>query len=570
MKPIIDFLEHRLGLLSDFESLANNPVRGGVRLRHVFAPVMLYLVIQEIVLGLALAVYYSPSATDAWASTAYIQDQVTMGWFVRGLHYHSASALVIVAGLWLAVTAFTRAFRQPRELTWVAILLLVLLCLAAGLTGNPLPWDLQGYWGIQVELGIAEQTPGGAIIRRLIQGGSEAGNLTILRLYVIHAFLLPVGFLLLLGLVIKQLALHGPPPPHDMSEREADRSAVPYFPAQAFLDVLVMVAVMVVLVGLTVVTHGAELFGPADPTQNYQARPEWYFMFLYKLRMYFEGPMEPVATVVIPGAAGVFLLSLPLLDRFGGKSGRMAVTGGVGFLLTAVVVLTVVAIRADQHDEEFQKATEAAHKSARLARTYAKLGVVPLGGPAVFFNDPQYKVRQLYKEQCQNCHMANGEGGEEAPDLTDYSSRAWLKELIRDPNAPRFFGKTDHKGDMEAYPEKDLPNEQLDAVVEYLASLMGDPDASLDPNGVAKGKTLWEDELDCNSCHEVKPGVEGSAPNLFEHGSKNWVARVIRDSSKPDLFGTSGKMPKFEGKLSDQEIDDLASFVVGQRALKAE
>src|SRR5690606_29379130 len=162
---------------------------------------MLYLFLQQAVLGIALATYYSPSATDAWASTAYIQDQVTLGWFVRGLHYHGTSVMVVLGAVWLTTLALTRAYRRPLELRWVAVVALAGLTLAFGLTGNPLPWDQAGYWGIQVELGIAEETPGGTMIRTLIQGGSEAGNLTVLRLYAIHVFVLPLAFLALLFVV---------------------------------------------------------------------------------------------------------------------------------------------------------------------------------------------------------------------------------------------------------------------------------------------------------------------------------------------------------------------------------
>src|SRR5690606_35999974 len=104
--------------------------------------------------------------------------------------------------------------------------------LVFGLTGNPLPWDQAGYWGILVELGVIEQTPGGGIIRTLIQGGSDAGNLTILRLYVIHVFVLPIVFVALMAVVFKQRRLHGDAAP----ERPLPSTA--YFPSQMFLDVV--------------------------------------------------------------------------------------------------------------------------------------------------------------------------------------------------------------------------------------------------------------------------------------------------------------------------------------------
>jgi len=36
--------------------------------------------VNQIVTGVLLAMYYSPSVPTAWASVAYVQDQVTLGW----------------------------------------------------------------------------------------------------------------------------------------------------------------------------------------------------------------------------------------------------------------------------------------------------------------------------------------------------------------------------------------------------------------------------------------------------------------------------------------------------------
>ena len=45
------------------------------------------------------------------------------------------------------------------------------------------------------------------------------------------------------------------------------------------------------------------------------ARPEWYAMPLYQLRKYFEGPLELLATLVIPGVVAGLVVALPFLDR---------------------------------------------------------------------------------------------------------------------------------------------------------------------------------------------------------------------------------------------------------------
>lgn len=562
---LLDWLEERTALPGLWRRFADHPVPGGPRLRYVLPAVLVYLFIQQGVLGVLLASHYSPSASDAWASTAYLNDQVASGWFIRGLHHYGTSALLLVAVAYLVQLALTGEYKRPREMVWISTLGLLVVTMALGVTGNILPWDEQGYWAAQVELGIMEQTPGGEALRTVVQGGGEAGNLTLTRLFTVHAFVLPlVGAALLAGIVVLGRRSQA------AEAAQEPARAQPFASGQLLIDVIAMALVGGTLVGITVSSHGSELFGPADPTSGFQARPEWYFLFLYKLRMFFEGPMEPVATMVIPGAAAVFLVAAPFVDAMAGKMGRFGVLGVLGLMMAGVVGLTALSISSDAANESYQKSLTLAHKEAERARGFAKEGVLPEGGPAVFRNDPEYKVRALYKEHCQNCHELDGFGGEEAPSLTDYSSRAWLAALVRDPNQTRFFGGTKHS-DMDAYPETSddedvtaIPAEQLDALVEFLWQLQGEAD--VDATLAATGKTLWEDELDCNNCHEIEAGVDGGGPNLLGHGSKAWVARVIRDSSQADLFGEEAQMPKFgDDKLDEDQLQELAAFIVGQR-----
>ena len=58
--------------------------------------------------------------------------------------------------------------------------------------------------------------------------------------------------------------------------------------------------------------RGANLDAPADPQEQYPARPEWYFLFLFQLLKYFEGDLILVGTMVIPNGVGVILFLLPL------------------------------------------------------------------------------------------------------------------------------------------------------------------------------------------------------------------------------------------------------------------
>lgn len=566
MKALIDWLDERAGVRALWAEFANERIPGGASPRYVFGSVLVFLFLQQVVLGILLATYYSPSATDAWASTAYLNDQVTAGWFLRGLHHHGSSAMVVLTGLHFLQTSLAGAYKKPRELNWLTGLAMGGLVLAFALTGYLLPWDQKGYWATQVATGIMGSVPGGEPQRVLLQGGAEYGNLTITRFYALHVFVLPIGLAGLLAVHLTLFRRHGVTAP-ELPQAELDAKAQRFFPSQLLWDMLAMAVTSVVLVLLTYATHGAELFAPAQPASNFVARPEWYFLPLFQLLKYFEGPLQIIGTVIIPGGLAAFLALLPWIDRAASRkaSERMPIVGALALLMTGIATLTTLAIVEDKNNEKFQKGLVAAHAEADRARSLAKKGVLPEGGEAVFFNDPVYQTRLLFKEHCQTCHTLGAEGGEEAPNLSGYKNREWLTSLIRNAQDKRFFGGTKKHRDMKAYPESELPDDQLKALVEYLTSLIGEEGGAVDAALAKKGQEIFDGDIDCNNCHVTKPGEKGDAPNFAGHGSRAWIERVIRDSSAPDLFGGAAEMPKFGTKLTDAQIRQLADLIASQR-----
>jgi len=563
---LLSWLDDRTGIKAGLRLLLDEDVPGGARLRYVFGSVLVFLFMQQVVLGILLAFYYSPSATDAWASTAYLNDQVASGWFLRGLHHHGSSAMVVVVVLHLLQVVWAGAYRAPREINWWTGLAMGGLVLAFALTGYLLPWDQKGYWATQVATGIMGSVPGGEPMQHFVQGGPEYGNFTLTRFFALHVFVLPLALAGLLGLHLILFRKHGVTPPADLSEQELERTRQPFWPNQLFLDVAAMALCGAVLVGLTVQTHGAELFAPADPASNFVARPEWYFLFLFQLLKYFQGPLQIIATVLLPGAAAIYLFALPFLDRARTRSARARwpVLTGVGLMMAGVTALTALAIVEDGKNESFQHGLEQAHAESVRARALAREGVPPAGGIAVFDNDPEQKTRNLFKEHCATCHTIEGKGGEEAPSFDDYGSRAWLSALIRAPGDKRFYGGTKAHKTMEPLAPDALGDDDLAATVEFVLSLRGEGehDAAL----AARGKELWDKKLECSNCHEIEPGKDATGPNLAGRGTAAWIARVIRDSSAKDLYGDTAEMPKFGGKLQDAEIDALAAFIARRGA----
>ena len=565
LAKIIDWLDERAAIKKLWHEAANEEVPGGARARYVFGSVLMFLFMQQVVLGILLASYYSPSATDAWASTAYLNDRVTAGWFLRGLHHHGSSAMVIVTVLHFLQVTLAGAYRKPRELNWLTGLIMGALVLGFALTGYLLPWDQKGYWATQVATSIMGSMPGGDAQQRLLQGGSQYGNLTITRFFALHVFVLPLSLAGLLGAHLALFRKHGVTPPV-MPQAELDRKSVMFWPTQLFIDLVAMAITSAVLVIVTFNTHGSELFAPAQPASNFVARPEWYFLFLFQLLKYFHGPSQIIATAIIPGAAATFLIMLPWIDKAQSRAwkDRLPVLAGVGLLLVGVNVLTALAKQEDSHNEKYQAGLIVAEKEAEYARTLARKGVLPQGGDAVFENDPQAAALKVFKENCSSCHAIDGVGGSEAPDFGDYNTREWLTNFIRDPESKRFFGGTKHDDEMGAYPVDKVDDTQMATLVEYVLSLSGAPPKDLDAGMAAKGAKVYDEVLDCKDCHEIEPGKGGTGPNLKGRGSAEWLASFIGDPSQPTLFGGNSKMPKFKEKLNAEQVKSLAALIHSQ------
>ena len=207
------------------------------------------------------------------------------------------------------------AYKRPRELTWMVGVLLLFCTLGLAFTGYLLPWDQKAYWATKVGLGIAGTVPGvGDGLRTLLQGGDQIGNLTLTRFFTIHGFILPG---LIIGLVVVHLYLfrrHGVTPPWWRTAAQLKADEEPFWPKQVLKDGVFALLFLIGL-GLWAYFRPAPLEAQADPSKLYEARPEWYFMFLFQLLSYFKGPYEVVGTFVLPALFFLILFFWPFLDR---------------------------------------------------------------------------------------------------------------------------------------------------------------------------------------------------------------------------------------------------------------
>ncbi|HUQ00981.1 MAG TPA: cytochrome b N-terminal domain-containing protein [Kofleriaceae bacterium] len=564
MKRIGDWLDERTGHRRATHLALEEPVLGGASFVYVMGSVLLFLLILQATTGALLAFYYSPSATDAWGSVAYIEDEVTLGWFVRGLHHYGASAMVVAAGLHMLQVVLYGAYKKPREVTWWIGVMLLGLILAFALTGYLLPWDQTGYWATKVATGIAGETPvAGHDVQAALQGGNEYGNLTLTRFFALHVFILPAITFGLVGLHVLLFRKHGATPRWGRSDDDLRRTAQPFWPDQLFRDLAAMALAFVALVAWTVHTGGAGLDAPADPSSNFDARPEWYFRPLFQMLKYFSGPLETVVALGAPVLVGGVLFALPILDRGADRSPRrrilaLALVLG-GFAVTGA--LTMISFNADAADKALTEREAVSEKLAVKARRLAREhGVPAAGGTAVYTTTPFYRARVLWTEHCGGCHQGKERKG---PLIgPGYNSRAWIRGMLTTPSGDEYFGRTKIGKSEEAMPAAEVEGADLDALVElvYAESGASDVDAKL----VARGGELFT-EQPCGDCHERTGDASSSGPNLAGRGTVQHLTTFIGDTGQARFFGEKHEMPRFADDLGPEDRERLADYVVWLR-----
>jgi ubiquinol-cytochrome c reductase cytochrome b subunit len=535
---------------------------GGASFAYVFGVVLVFLLLVEAVSGIALAAFYAPSSADAWGSVAYLQDQARMGWVLRGIHFHGASAIVIVAGLHLVQTALYGAYKKPRELVWWLGLLLLVLTLAWAVTGYVLRWDQAGFWANKVEVGIAAATPVlGGVIKKLALGGNDYGNLTLTRFYALHVMILPaIVAAVTCGHVMLARKLGATP----FGERAQEPG--PRWPDQTLRNVIAIAIVFTILLAYVIASHGVGLAAPADPSQAYDARPLWYFRWLFELRE-LAGRAEKIVALATPAIVGGALVALPLADRAATRDPkrRLPYLGGLAGLLALIGGLTIASLVADAKDDELVKRSARAEQRATLARKLARDNGVPTSGAAdIFLASPFGRARALFASKCKNCHDAQSKDRKGPIIAPGHGSRAWLKAFIRHPGADENWGRTKlatKDGAMKSFAQ--MPPADLDDVVELIYAESGASDlvAAKREHGASVFETA------CSDCHAREDGQPGSsAPGLASVGSRAYYLSFISNPKSALHMGhDNSQMPRFDRELALADRDALAEYLVWLR-----
>ena len=203
--PISTNLDKSLVIFNSL-TLHIHPVK--VRLRAIkfsytfyLGMISFFLFVLLIVTGILLMLYYQPAIPHAYNNMKDLEFVVSNGSFLRNMHRWSAHLMVITVFLHMLRVFYKGAYKPPREFNWIIGIVLLIITLLLSYTGYLLPYDQLSYWAVTVGTNIVQYIPiTGEKIRFLLLGGSEIGEYTLVRFYVLHCIILPLFIVLLIAL----------------------------------------------------------------------------------------------------------------------------------------------------------------------------------------------------------------------------------------------------------------------------------------------------------------------------------------------------------------------------------
>lgn len=210
-----DWVDERTSLSGGARWMMFRKVPKGTNWFYTLGSATMFAFVSQAITGVFLAMYYTPSVTQAYESARHISNDVFLGEFVRGMHKWGSSVMVILIFLHMARTFFFGAYKYPRELNWIIGVVLVILTFVMSLTGYLLPFDQRSYWATIVASNINGTGPlVGPFLSDFLRGGGDFGATTLSRFYAIHMLVVPGLIAALIGAhlyLVARLGTTAPP-----------------------------------------------------------------------------------------------------------------------------------------------------------------------------------------------------------------------------------------------------------------------------------------------------------------------------------------------------------------------
>ena len=246
----------------------------------------------EIITGIYLMIFYTPSPERAYSSMIDILTNVPFGSFVRDLHRLGAEVMVIVVTLHMVRTFTTGSYKKPRQFTWFTGVILLIVTLGLSFSGYLLPWDQLAFWAVTIGTSMADAAPVfGPTVNLILRGAPDIGAGGLLRFYLLHVVLLPLIGIIFLAVHYYKVVRWGLSLPPEMEPVGEDNARkVPPDKRVNFLPDIATNEIMYAGIAIAILAISAATWysAPLESHSNSLVTPlhtvaPWYFYWLQGL-----------------------------------------------------------------------------------------------------------------------------------------------------------------------------------------------------------------------------------------------------------------------------------------------
>ncbi len=328
MNGLVTWIDARFPLISTWKThVSEYYVPKNLNFYYFFGSLAMLVLVNQLVTGLWLTMFYTPTAAEAFSSVEFIMRDVNYGWLLRYMHSTGASAFFIVIYFHMFRGLLYGSYQKPRELIWILGMALFVLLMAEAFFGYLLPWGQMSYWGAQVITSLFGAIPyiGDSLVIWL-RGDFHIATATLQRFFALHVIGIPLllVFLVFLHLVALHKVGSNNPQGTEIKKHLNDEGhpidGIPFHPYYTVKD---FVGVIVFLIGFfAIIFFAPEMggyflehanFAAADPfvTPDHIA-PVWYMTPFYTM---LRAIPDKLTGVIVMGGAIAILLFLPWLDK---------------------------------------------------------------------------------------------------------------------------------------------------------------------------------------------------------------------------------------------------------------
>ncbi|MGD1044099.1 MAG: cytochrome bc complex cytochrome b subunit [Bacteroidota bacterium] len=315
---------------------------------YYFGGVSLFLFIIQVVTGILLLLYYKSGEELAFESINFIMSKVQFGWLIRSVHSWTANLFILSAMIHMFSVFFEKAYRKPREITWVTGMLMFFLLLGFGFSGYLLPWNELAFFATKVGTDIAGVVPViGKPLLSFLRSGDDVTGATLSRFFGFHVAVLPGLFTVFLGIHLLLVQRQGMSEPLHIKE-ESERKSMPFFPNFILRDLTLWLLVLNLL-AILAVFFPWELGKKADPFAPAPAgiKPEWYFLYMFQTLKYIPGRLwfldGEVLGILLFGMAGVLWTVVPFWDHKSSRGEKNRFVNYLGlFAVMYIILFTII------------------------------------------------------------------------------------------------------------------------------------------------------------------------------------------------------------------------------------